>query len=185
MAEGSGEVVAVPPSGAANGLSNGAGGTSAQSSNPLSRKLHKILETRLDNDKVIGAGGAEHGPGRSVPDPPPYPSSPPRRAPQARGTHCSAGAGRVRRGGRGALGKARRFSGCYPCFKRFLKNSGSRRQMVASPHPGGIQGSEQAERRGEVSTGQMQGARNRWKGANYQIRQRESGVRRTGEQGEA
>nr|XP_008506978.1 PREDICTED: conserved oligomeric Golgi complex subunit 6-like [Equus przewalskii] len=46
-------VVAVPPSGAANGLSNGAGGTSAQSSNPLSRKLHKILETRLDNDKEM------------------------------------------------------------------------------------------------------------------------------------
>lgn len=56
MAEGSGEAVAVPASGAANGLSNGAGGTSAQPNNPLSRKLHKILETRLDNDKVTGPG---------------------------------------------------------------------------------------------------------------------------------
>uniref|UniRef100_I3MXK9 Conserved oligomeric Golgi complex subunit 6 n=1 Tax=Ictidomys tridecemlineatus TaxID=43179 RepID=I3MXK9_ICTTR len=53
MAEGGGEVVVVPASGAANGFSNGAGGTSAQTSNPLSRKLHKILETRLDNDKEM------------------------------------------------------------------------------------------------------------------------------------
>ncbi|KAK2112741.1 Golgi transport complex subunit 6, partial [Saguinus oedipus] len=52
MAEGSGEVVAVSATGAANGLNNGAGGTSATTNNPLSRKLHKILETRLDNDKV-------------------------------------------------------------------------------------------------------------------------------------
>ncbi|KAI2569203.1 component of oligomeric golgi complex 6 [Homo sapiens] len=51
MAEGSGEVVAVSATGAANGLNNGAGGTSATTCNPLSRKLHKILETRLDNDK--------------------------------------------------------------------------------------------------------------------------------------
>ncbi|PNJ60613.1 COG6 isoform 9 [Pongo abelii] len=51
MAEGSGEVVAVSATGAANGLNNGVGGTSATTSNPLSRKLHKILETRLDNDK--------------------------------------------------------------------------------------------------------------------------------------
>ncbi|XP_027413151.1 conserved oligomeric Golgi complex subunit 6 isoform X2 [Bos indicus x Bos taurus] len=51
MAEGSGEVVVVPATGAANGLNNGAGGTSAQTSNPLSRKLRKILDTRLDNDK--------------------------------------------------------------------------------------------------------------------------------------
>ncbi|PNI60327.1 COG6 isoform 3 [Pan troglodytes] len=54
MAEGSGEVVAVSATGAANGLNNGAGGTSATTSNPLSRKLHKILETRLDNDKELG-----------------------------------------------------------------------------------------------------------------------------------
>ncbi|XP_048197415.1 conserved oligomeric Golgi complex subunit 6 isoform X2 [Perognathus longimembris pacificus] len=53
MAEGSGEVVAVSASGAANGLGGEAGGTSAQSNNPLSRKLHKILETRLDNDKEM------------------------------------------------------------------------------------------------------------------------------------
>ncbi|XP_070265237.1 conserved oligomeric Golgi complex subunit 6 isoform X2 [Myotis yumanensis] len=53
MAEGSAEAVAVPASGAANGLSNGAGGPSAQPNNPLSRKLHKILETRLDNDKEM------------------------------------------------------------------------------------------------------------------------------------
>lgn len=54
MAEASGEVAAVPASGAASGLSNGAGGPPPQTSNPLSRKLHKILETRLDNDKVTG-----------------------------------------------------------------------------------------------------------------------------------
>uniref|UniRef100_H0XGE1 Conserved oligomeric Golgi complex subunit 6 n=1 Tax=Otolemur garnettii TaxID=30611 RepID=H0XGE1_OTOGA len=53
MAEGTGEVVAVPASGAANGLNNGIGGTSTPSNNPLSRKLHKILETRLDNDKEM------------------------------------------------------------------------------------------------------------------------------------
>nr|XP_020732829.1 conserved oligomeric Golgi complex subunit 6 isoform X3 [Odocoileus virginianus texanus] len=53
MAEGSGEVVVVPATGSANGLNNGAGGTSAQTSNPLSRKLRKILDTRLDNDKEM------------------------------------------------------------------------------------------------------------------------------------
>uniref|UniRef100_A0A7N5JUM9 Conserved oligomeric Golgi complex subunit 6 n=1 Tax=Ailuropoda melanoleuca TaxID=9646 RepID=A0A7N5JUM9_AILME len=53
MAEGGGEVVAVPASEAANGLSNGAGRVPAQTSNPLSRKLNKILETRLDNDKEM------------------------------------------------------------------------------------------------------------------------------------
>ncbi|KAB0404839.1 hypothetical protein E2I00_005546 [Balaenoptera physalus] len=53
MAEGSGEVVAVPATGAVNGLNNGAGGTSAQTNNPLSRKLRKILDTRLDNDKEM------------------------------------------------------------------------------------------------------------------------------------
>ncbi|EHB15956.1 Conserved oligomeric Golgi complex subunit 6 [Heterocephalus glaber] len=42
-----------PASGAGTGLSNGAGGTSAQPNNPLSRKLHKTLETCLDNDKEI------------------------------------------------------------------------------------------------------------------------------------
>ncbi|EDL35231.1 component of oligomeric golgi complex 6, isoform CRA_b [Mus musculus] len=51
MADASGEVAAVPASGAANGFSNGAGATPAQPNNPLSRKLHKILETRLENDK--------------------------------------------------------------------------------------------------------------------------------------
>lgn len=58
MAETSGEVASVPAAGAANGLNNGPGGISAQSNNPLSRKLHKILETRLDNDKVAVAAGA-------------------------------------------------------------------------------------------------------------------------------
>ncbi|XP_004711326.1 conserved oligomeric Golgi complex subunit 6 [Echinops telfairi] len=53
MAEGSREVVALSQSGAINSLSNGGGGTSAQTNNPLSRKLHKILETRLDNDKEM------------------------------------------------------------------------------------------------------------------------------------
>ncbi|EDM14961.1 component of oligomeric golgi complex 6, isoform CRA_a [Rattus norvegicus] len=53
MADTSGEVAAVPASGAANGLSNGAGATPAQPNNPLSRKLHKILETRLENDKEM------------------------------------------------------------------------------------------------------------------------------------
>ncbi|XP_023377571.1 conserved oligomeric Golgi complex subunit 6 [Pteropus vampyrus] len=53
MAEASGEVAAVPASGAANGLSSGAGGPPPQTNNPLSRKLHKILETRLDNDKEM------------------------------------------------------------------------------------------------------------------------------------
>lgn len=57
MADGGAEVAAVPPSGAANGLSNGAGGALAQTGNPLSRKLNKILETRLDNDKVPGLAG--------------------------------------------------------------------------------------------------------------------------------
>lgn len=68
MADTSGEVAAVPASGAANGLSNGAGATPAQPNNPLSRKLHKILETRLENDKVTGRGGG--GPqvsGRDLP----------------------------------------------------------------------------------------------------------------------
>lgn len=62
MAEGAGEVLAVSASGAANGLSDGAGATSAQTNNPLSRKLHKILETRLDNDKVAAVDG-RGGPG--------------------------------------------------------------------------------------------------------------------------
>lgn len=59
MADGSGEVAAVPASGASNGLSNGASATPAQPNNPLSRKLHKILETRLENDKVTGGGGSQ------------------------------------------------------------------------------------------------------------------------------
>jgi len=34
-------------------ISNGSGNvSSSQTNNPLSRKLNKILETRLDNDKV-------------------------------------------------------------------------------------------------------------------------------------
>lgn len=33
-------------------ISNSNGNVSSQSNNPLSRKLNKILETRLDNDKV-------------------------------------------------------------------------------------------------------------------------------------
>uniref|UniRef100_A0A8C5LEC0 Conserved oligomeric Golgi complex subunit 6 n=1 Tax=Jaculus jaculus TaxID=51337 RepID=A0A8C5LEC0_JACJA len=56
MAEGGGEVavaVAVAASGAANGLSHAAGAASAQLNNPLSRKLQKVLETRLDNDKEM------------------------------------------------------------------------------------------------------------------------------------
>uniref|UniRef100_A0A8C0JE80 Conserved oligomeric Golgi complex subunit 6 n=1 Tax=Chelonoidis abingdonii TaxID=106734 RepID=A0A8C0JE80_CHEAB len=51
MAESRGEVVA-PPSGSAQGLP-GSTGTAPPSSNPLSRKLHKVLETRLDNDKEM------------------------------------------------------------------------------------------------------------------------------------
>lgn len=91
MADGSGEVVAVLASGVTTGLGNGAGGTSAQPSNPLSRKLHKILETRLDNDKVTGAGGrpetrvaygAAPGRGRCCRHPVLPPSSPPGRAPR-------------------------------------------------------------------------------------------------------
>lgn len=72
MAEGTGEVVALPASGAANGLSNGAGGTSAQPNNPLSRKLHKILETRLDNDKVTGVGRAGSCAAHHCPRPDPH-----------------------------------------------------------------------------------------------------------------
>ncbi|KAM9172144.1 conserved oligomeric Golgi complex subunit 6 isoform 3-T3 [Pangshura tecta] len=51
MAESRGEVEA-PPSGSAQGLP-GSTGTAPPSSNPLSRKLHKVLETRLDNDKEM------------------------------------------------------------------------------------------------------------------------------------
>lgn len=81
MAEASGEVAAVPASGAASSLSNGAGGPPPQTSNPLSRKLHKILETRLDNDKVTGAApGAA-----SVRHPALHPSPPRRRGPPHRG----------------------------------------------------------------------------------------------------
>lgn len=79
MAEASGEVAAVPASGAANGLSNGAGGPPPQTNNPLSRKLHKILETRLDNDKVTAPGAA------SVRHPALHPSPPRRRGPRAPG----------------------------------------------------------------------------------------------------
>lgn len=63
MADAGGEVAAVPASGPADGLGNGAGATPAQPNHPLSRKLHKILETRLDNDKVTGGGG---GAGRGL-----------------------------------------------------------------------------------------------------------------------
>ncbi|KAK7818481.1 hypothetical protein U0070_013040 [Myodes glareolus] len=53
MADAGGEVAAVPASGPTDGLGNGAGATPAQPNHPLSRKLHKILETRLDNDKEM------------------------------------------------------------------------------------------------------------------------------------
>ncbi|KAM7331181.1 hypothetical protein ACRRTK_010370 [Alexandromys fortis] len=53
MADAGGEVAAVPASGPADGVGNGAGATPAQPNHPLSRKLHKILETRLDNDKEM------------------------------------------------------------------------------------------------------------------------------------
>ncbi|XP_038203725.1 conserved oligomeric Golgi complex subunit 6 [Arvicola amphibius] len=53
MADAGGEVAAVPASGPADSLGNGAGATPAQPNHPLSRKLHKILETRLDNDKEM------------------------------------------------------------------------------------------------------------------------------------
>lgn len=103
MAEGSGEVVAVPATGAANGLNNGAGGPSAQTNNPLSRKLRKILDTRLDNDKVNGTGGVEgaassagrtRAGGGVCPAPSGSSLSPPRRGPQVRGTRCAAVWGR-------------------------------------------------------------------------------------------
>uniref|UniRef100_A0A4X2LCK1 Conserved oligomeric Golgi complex subunit 6 n=1 Tax=Vombatus ursinus TaxID=29139 RepID=A0A4X2LCK1_VOMUR len=48
-----GEVSTLPVSGPPSNLGNGAGGASVQNNNPLSRKLHKILETRLDNDKEM------------------------------------------------------------------------------------------------------------------------------------
>lgn len=108
MADGSGEVVVVPVTGAANGLNNGAGGTSAQTSNPLSRKLRKILDTRLDNDKVSGAGGAEGraslgagvGGWSSVRRPRACPLSSPRGGhPRPAGSPgCVADVGQVRRG---------------------------------------------------------------------------------------
>lgn len=109
MSSGSGEVVAAPASGTADGHSNGAGGASAQTNNPLSRKLHKILETRLDNDKV---SGAEPGRGRRLSGA--RVSSPLRRGPRTRGTRCSAGAGRVRRGGEEPRRKPRGFLGVTP-----------------------------------------------------------------------
>lgn len=107
MASGSGEVAAVPPSGAANGLSNGAGGTSAQTNNPLSRKLHKILETRLDNDKVpraergLGAAPVPHPVSLLAAEGTPDPRSP---------LFCLPGEGAT--GTRGAPGTAGRFPGC-------------------------------------------------------------------------
>uniref|UniRef100_A0A803VC26 Uncharacterized protein n=1 Tax=Ficedula albicollis TaxID=59894 RepID=A0A803VC26_FICAL len=39
-----------PPAAAAPGL------PAAPGTNPLSRKLNKILETRLDNDKTVSSG---------------------------------------------------------------------------------------------------------------------------------
>lgn len=125
MAESGGEVVAVSASGAANGLSNGAGGTPAQTNNPLSRKLRKILETRLDNDKVTGAvraRGPELSAGLSLagggvcwtPTPPSF-------------LHPSgSGVGRVGRGGPRAPGKVKRGLRCHPLFEKpFLEDSGS------------------------------------------------------------
>ncbi|XP_004619606.1 conserved oligomeric Golgi complex subunit 6 [Sorex araneus] len=53
MAEGGTEVAALATPGPAPAPSNGASSGAAQSSNPLSRKLQKILETRLDNDKEM------------------------------------------------------------------------------------------------------------------------------------
>ena len=134
MAEGSGEVVVVPATGAANGLNNGAGGTSAQASNPLSRKLRKILDTRLDNDKVSGAGGAEGraclGAGvrgwSSVRRPRSVPAS--RGAHQARRTprlRCRRGADEKGEAEE-TLEKRRGFQGVTSIYlKGFLEDSGS------------------------------------------------------------
>ncbi|XP_077014146.1 conserved oligomeric Golgi complex subunit 6 isoform X2 [Tamandua tetradactyla] len=52
MADGSGELAALPASGVANTLGSGAA-SSAQVHNPLSRKLQKVLETRLDHDQEM------------------------------------------------------------------------------------------------------------------------------------
>lgn len=103
MADASGEVAAVPAPGPINGLSNGAGATPAQPNNPLSRKLHKILETRLDNDKVPGVGrGRREGPASLSPSPAARPAA--ERPPRAPGDSAPApaaaapGAGRLRPG---------------------------------------------------------------------------------------
>lgn len=128
MAEGNGEAVTVPASGAANGLSNGAGGTSAQPNNPLSRKLYKILETRLDNDKVTGDGWtrdtrhprAEAGPGGLCPAPSARPGGHPR---PSRGGWP----GEAR-----SPGKGKRRPGPCSSLKRFLDNFGSGRKTVGS-----------------------------------------------------
>lgn len=141
MAEGSGEVVVVPATGSANSLNNGAGGTSAQTSNPLSRKLRKILDTRLDNDKVSGAGGAEGRASRgdgvrgwsSVRRPRSglVPAS--RWAPQARRTprlRCRRGADE-KGNAEETLEKRRGFQGITSIYlKGFLEDSGSGRQTV-------------------------------------------------------
>lgn len=136
MAEASGEVAAVPASGAASGLSNGAGGPPPQTSNPLSRKLHKILETRLDNDKVTGAApGAA-----SVRHPALHPSPPRRRGPRT--------AGRARgRGGRfkmvpGRLGPEAHGGDPVP-----RRRSGSERARGAESA-----GQDEARRREPVAT---------------------------------
>lgn len=96
MAEGSGEVAVATPS-PANAQSNGTPGNATQSNNPLSRKLHKILETRLDNDKVDGRANQAQGPASCRAEPGglqvgillllPIAFSP-GRAPQARGINC-------------------------------------------------------------------------------------------------
>lgn len=109
MSLGGGEVAAVPASGAANGLSNGACGAPAQTSNPLSRKLHKILETRLDNDKVARA---DPGQGRRLSGiQSPYPRR--RRDPRLVGPAALPVRGVF-------AGKAKGFLGCSSYLMRFL-----------------------------------------------------------------
>lgn len=143
MAEASGEVAAVPASGAANGLSNGAGGPPPQTNNPLSRKLHKILETRLDNDKVTGAA-----PGRG--------RRPSDTRPRIR--HRRGGGDPAPRGGGGGRG------GEAGGLKRFRGGWAWRRTAGRDPVPPeafgvragagrGERGQDEARRREPVATG--------------------------------